>query len=104
MQSSGLWLWAAKQTPSRLAFGMASRPQTQRAATAAVTSYNEDTLASNPTRKRKATEELRPENTDVAVLSKKRAQKTAKAGSLEWILTSDKSPLTSLSFDVSVAV
>lgn len=68
---------------------------------AAVTSYDEDTLASNSTRKRKATRQPEPEN--LALPSKKRAPKTANAGSLEWILTSDKSPLTSLPFDVSVA-
>jgi hypothetical protein len=83
-------------THSRL-FDMGSRP---RRATAAGTSYDEDTLGYNPTRKRKAAEELEPENT--AVESKKRAPQTAKTGSLEWILTSDKSPLTSLPLEVSV--
>jgi len=77
---------------------MASR---SRRAAAAVSTYDEDILASDSTRKRKATEELEPPTT--TVLSKKRAPKTANAGSLEWMLTSDKSPLTSLPFDVSVA-
>ena len=79
-------------------FDMASRP---RRATAAVTSYDEDILASNSTRKRKTVEPPEPRNTTVP--SKKRAPKTANAGSLEWILTSNKSPLTSLPLDVSIA-
>jgi len=89
----------AKQTGNSTTHGlfdMASRP---RRATAAVTSYDEDILATNSTRKRKAAEDLKPENTP-----KKQAPKTANARSLEWILTSDKSPLTSVPIDVSVAV
>lgn len=84
---------------------MASRP---RRATAAVTTYDEDILASNSnsTRKRKAAEAAEaaeePERKNIALPSKKRAPKTGNAGSLEWILTSDKSPLTSLPLDVSV--
>ena len=68
---------------------------------AAVTSYDEDILASNSTRKRKPVEAPEPRNTTVP--SKKRAPNTASAGSLEWILTSDESPLTSLPLDMSVA-
>jgi len=77
---------------------MANRP---RRAAAALTSYDEDALASNSARKRKATEEL-IELENPAVSSKKRATKTTNPGSLEWILTSNKSPLTSLPLDVSV--
>ena len=78
-------------------FDMASRP---RRATAAVISYDEDILASNSTRKRNVVEPPEPRNTTIPF--KKRAPKTANAGSLEWILTSNKSPLTSLPLDVNV--
>lgn len=88
------------QTNQNSTTTMTSRP---RRAAATVSSYDEDTLEPNSTRKRKPTEQLEPPGPSTAALSKKRAPKTANAGSLEWILTSSKSPLASLPLDVSVA-